>query len=332
MTNHRQLANMPFMPPFRFADQPGERVGLPELARILGITGAGIEESLKRHERVLTTRWRTAYLFYFVAALLFTGVALLVIHHFLLQDTQPQNVTQTLSGSTETVAVIGAALLLLAYAYAMIAFRIATLLSDRYYAETLSAISILYVLAELRRDEPITSPLVKRMLLIRMAYLARSLLLLSYRFPAGSTTQAWANAHFTQMLEYVRERERWVIAPVATTAEVLRQDLASLAPILVLGTYGEFVWPQEHRKRHVQPRSRTAVLLAFLTRGLGFLLPVFVLGYLLNNTDLLSKLGMSTPIIPLVLLAWFLLAVNGMFRLRVIEGFVNLAKAIKDLK
>jgi len=258
--------------------------------------------------------------------LLVTGLLLLAL------ITQRKALIDHWNTNAGWMAPAGAALLLAAYLYAMVAFRAATLLSDRYYAETLAAISILYILAELCRDEPITSPVVKRMLLIRMSYLARSLLLLSFRFPAGSATQAWANAHFSQMLDYVRERERWVIAPVGTTAEVLRQDLAALAPILVLGTYGEFSWPSEPRKRHIPPRTRVTMLLGTLTRGVGFLLPVIVLTYVLKYGDKGLFGGASPSIIALALLAWFLLAVNGMFRLGVVEGFVNMAKAIKDLK
>lgn len=320
-TSWKEIARTPFMPPFRFTDQPDDRISLAELARLLGVAGPGIEESLQRHERVLTTRWRTAYLFYLVPVLLLTGLVLLALIYLDKQGNEQR----------QTVGLIGAALVLPSYFYAKIAFRAATLLSDRYYAETLAAVSILYILAELCRDEPITSPMVKRMLLIRMSYLARSLLLLSFRFPAGSTTQAWANAHFSQMLDYVRERERWVIAPVATTAEVLRQDLTLLAPILVLGTYGEFSWPQEHRKHHTAPRSRISAVLVMLTRGLGFLLPIILLTYLVQ-IGWVPTLGIPQSVIGFILLAWFLLAVNGMFRLGVVESFVNLTKAIKDLK
>lgn len=324
MNDWKHVARMPFVPPFRFRDRPGDRVPLTELARILGVAGPGIEESLQRHERVLTARWRTAYLLYLVAVLLITGLMLLGL--------ASQRTTLNAWWDRHTVAVVvgGMALLLLAYLYAVGAFKAATLLSDRYYAETLSAISALYILAELCRDEPITSPVVKRMLLIRMGYLARSLLLLSFPLPVGSATQAWVTAHFSEMFDYVRERERWVLAPVAATAEVLRQDLALLAPILVLGTYGEFSWPREPRKRHLPPRSKAAVTLVMLKRGLGFILPVVVLTVILK-AGILPE-GVTPTVIVFVLLTWFLLAVNGMFRLGVIESFVNVAKAIKDLK
>ncbi|HYH81079.1 MAG TPA: hypothetical protein VEX86_14855 [Longimicrobium sp.] len=324
MNNWKHVAMMPFMPPFRFRDHPGDRVPLTELARILGVSGPGIEESLQRHERVLTARWRTAYLLYLIAVLVITGLMLLGLVS--LEET-----LQTLWDEDPVAAAAGGlALMVLAYLYAVGSFRAATLLSDRYYAETLSAISALYILAELCRDEPITSPVVKRMLLIRMGYLARSLLLLSFPLPVGSATQTWVTAHFAEMFDYVRERERWVLAPVAATAEVLRQDLALLAPILVLGTYGEFSWPTEPRKRHLPPRSKTAVTLVMLKRGLGFILPVVVLSFALKPGVLPP--GVAPSIILFVLLTWFLLAVNGMFRLGVIESFVNVAKAIKDLK
>lgn len=322
--NWKQVASMPFVPPFRFRDRPGDRVPLTELARILGVAGPGIDESLQRHERVLTARWRTAYLLYLIAVLVITGLMLLGL-------VSQKKTLDTLWGKYPVAVVVcGMALLLLAYLYAVGAFKAATLLSDRYYAETLSAISALYILAELCRDEPITSPVVKRMLLIRMGYLARSLLLLSFPMPVGSATQTWVTAHFSEMFDYVRERERWVLAPVAATAEVLRQDLALLAPILVLGTYGEFSWPREPRKRHLPPRSKAAVTLVMLKRALGFILPVVVLT-VAWQADLLRS-GVAATVIPLVLLTWFLLAVNGMFRLGVIESFVNVAKAIKDLK
>jgi urea transporter len=64
----------------------------------------------------------------------------------------------------------------------------------------------------------------------------------------------------------------------------------------------------------------------------GFLLPVFVLAYHQNDSEVLKSWGVSKSIVAFVLLAWFLLAINGMFRLGVIERFVNLTKAIKELK
>jgi hypothetical protein len=214
-----------------------------------------------------------------------------------------------------------------------IAFRFTSALTKGRFAETLCVITAVYLVIQLSRDDALARPDRRKALLARMDDLARNTLLLEARYSAGSNvTQNWVESHFKKMESYIRERERWVIAPADTTLGSLRRDFYRLATIYATANYGNFIWPEEERKPEETKSMQVRLLLGELLDFLGILLPLAIIGFLLWQPTLLEALNIEANALALVFLAWLLLSIDRKLKLGVVDGLVGLAKGIKELK
>jgi len=69
-----------------------------------------------------------------------------------------------------------------------------------------------------------------------------------------------------------------------------------------------------------------------MPRFLGIVFPLVILGVLLWQHPRLTAIGVGVNIIALILVSWFLLAVDAIFKLGIVSGVINLANEIKNLK
>jgi hypothetical protein len=69
-----------------------------------------------------------------------------------------------------------------------------------------------------------------------------------------------------------------------------------------------------------------------MPRFLTIIFPLVVLGVLLWQHPRLTSIGLGVNIIALILISWFLLAIDAIFKLGIVSGVVNLANEIKNLK
>jgi hypothetical protein len=115
--------------------------------------------------------------------------------------------------------------------------------ASRNAIETLCVATIMYILVELKADDALVHMDRKQVLLARIGYLARQTMRLARHYPSKSLkNQQWVEKHFRYMEIFIREHERWIYTPVASTLYNLRQDFFQLATIYISGLYGEFTY------------------------------------------------------------------------------------------
>ncbi len=216
--------------------------------------------------------------------------------------------------------------------FALVASRLSTLLTDKKFADSLALMSWVYVTVSLTRDSTLGDPNQRRRLLRYMQDLQRSVRLLGLTH-AGPTNQnrQWVQKHFGKLANYIADRERWAIAPLASTLERLRQDFWGLAPIFIRGNYGAFVWEDDAAGAEEAPNESKAGIAGQVARIVGFGLPLVVLGILLMKPAWMDSFDLNANTLALIFFSWLLLAIDGIFKLGVISGLISLVKGVKEL-
>lgn len=214
-----------------------------------------------------------------------------------------------------------------------IAVKTASTLIDKNFADTLCAATCVYLVIELNRDDVLAHPKKKKALIARLNDLARNTALLPLCYASkNEINQIWAKEHFTQMEQYIRERERWVIAPSESTLLDLRRDFYNLAIIYITGGFGKFDWTTTFSKLELAQTTQIRSLVSGLSRTAGVVLPLIFLGIVLWQHSQLEAVGLGANLVALILIAWFLLAIDAALKLGIVAGVINLAKEIKNLK
>jgi hypothetical protein len=218
-----------------------------------------------------------------------------------------------------------------------ISLKLAYRLASRGEAEMLSVTTILYILAELKEEDALIHPDKKQVLLARMSYLARQTLRLARRYQNKSTNinnQKWVERHFNSMEAYLRERERWVYAPIASTLQDLRNDLHQLAPIYITGLYGGFTYqpspdvvePKEQSNRFTGFSTWLPALLPkLLLFGFGVVLPIIMLSRLpAELAEGQQKLaGFDLPVVRSLLISLAIGCLGRVFNIEIADLFTN---------
>lgn len=218
------------------------------------------------------------------------------------------------------------------FVVAVIAIRVAFMLVNRSFADTLCAVSLTYLLVDLCREDVLTNTRKRKEFISRIDDLARNTRLLSLRFYSkDGVNQEWVRSHFMQMEHYIRERERWTVAPVATTLADLRRDFGDLLRIFATGAYGEFNWGPIAAK--VEPPTRARRALSAIPRLAAVLLPLLILGSLVwQQSRLVPLLGDNVSLVILITAAWALISIDAALKLGVVSGAINLAKELRSMK
>jgi hypothetical protein len=165
--------------------------------------------------------------------------------------------------------------------------RLAFWLASKREIETLCVATILYILVELRQKDVLIHPDKKGILLARMNYLARQTRQLARRYRSKGmdlNKLKWVEEHFDYIELYIREHQRWICAPMASTFQDLQRDLYRLAPIYITGLYGEFTYQPrsalEAKEAPSAPSARVGLLLMLqrtLIVVLGLVIPIVLL-------------------------------------------------------
>lgn len=298
-----------------------------------------IEGSLRYHTQRINLYRLAFQIPYFIISLGVVGLTVLLVGKLLLIVQPLLGVGMSAGEPTFTTYLLQFGLMMLAnlviflytIAVAVIAIRIAFTLVNKNFADTLCAITVTYLLADLCRDDVLSDGTKRNELILRMNDLARGTRLLAFRHSRNSNVnQKWIREHFRQIELYIQARERWAVAPVATTLGDLRKDFGGLAAMYFTGNYGEFAWAPIDAPEEAPSRGHR--LLSTVPKIMAIFLPVALVGLLLWQQARLEPLGINISIIILVLAAWALLSVDAALKLGIVSGVVNLAKEIKSLK
>jgi hypothetical protein len=214
-----------------------------------------------------------------------------------------------------------------------VAQRIMYVLFGKMYAPSLCANSVVMVNFFLLPDNALTNPEVRKKLLAHIRDLAQNTLLLPLCYRStDAATQRKAFRHFKELESYVRERERWAIAPADTTLDDLRRDFKELASIYITGRYGLFRWQDAGGDEPAPPVSRWKGISAAVLRFVGFILPLGLIGAYLWQPELFPGVEVEKKVVVLIFIAWLLLALDVGLKLGVVGQLTSIAKGIKDLK
>ncbi len=189
--------------------------------------------------------------------------------------------------------------------------KLASVITDRYFADSLCAADIILVLISLSDEAVLEHSDRKKALLRRTNLLARSTLLLGLRYNSQSPhVRDWAQEHFRQMETHIRERERWIIAPSTTTLADLRRDFYSMAEMYLASSYGEFTWQSETGIEDRLPRTTRQRIMTTLSRGLGLVIPLIILAILILWPEAIKTIGVEPGVMATITIAWLLLVLE----------------------
>ena len=271
-----------------------------------------------------------AYVFMGSGLVLILGVPLMYILIRALRAVDPNSLTD------KWIALSAGLAYLVMFFVGMLAggivFKITSVVVDRYFADSLSILNVIVLNILLSREDALTRPNRKVEVLQRLHLLARSTQLLSLRyFSRDPETQEWIRSHFNHFAEYIRQRERWATAPRETTLLDLQRDIYELASVCISGRYGDFHWAAEERREEPSLTWRQQMARG-VPRLFGLLIPLTIALVFVWQRAYFEKLGLTTNVVALVLLAWFLLALDSALKLGIVANLVSLAKGIKELK
>jgi hypothetical protein len=220
----------------------------------------------------------------------------------------------------------------LMYALVVPAFRLAALLSDKYFADSLCVEAIIHLLFMLRRDNVLIRPDYKSALQWRVGRLARFTALLPFRYRSrNDRVQEWTQNHFRHLESYIRERERWIVSPTAQTLAELRQDLHGLADMYLFAAYGSFSWQDaEEEYPPLQPTFKQRIVETF-ARLFWLLATGLIFIFVLTQPEYLKTNHIDPTVSFWISLALLSVAIDATFKLGAINGVISVAKGYRDL-
>jgi hypothetical protein len=214
-----------------------------------------------------------------------------------------------------------------------LSIRLFLLLFEKRFVETICMNSIFHIILLLRRDDVFSRPDKKKLLLTMIRYFAKriELFTIAYRSSDPGNSE-WIHHHFFQLSQYIRERERWVVAPQQDTLQIVRNDFYDLAITLVSGNLGDFKWAEGLTKTtFVKVDSSTGSIKEKIIRFIGYLTPVILIGLYLWQPTFFPIIKIDSEVATIVLLAWLLLSIDVGLRLGIVTSLIRFAMDIRDL-
>ena len=214
---------------------------------------------------------------------------------------------------------------------AVLSARIASLLLDKGFADSLILASSLYLVIDLQKYDKLSNPDFKRSILERIRILIRNIILLSQTFVDSNLEgNKEAISQLRSIEAFIHERENWVITPKKNSLELLRKDFDKLALILISGQYGEFKSKKKIMVREVAPTPPTFT--DKILQAIFFLFPYGLILVLYFKPEFISNLGLNYTTVFLVIIAWILLTIDIRLKLGFVERVAGLAKTMKELR
>lgn len=274
------------------------------------------------------------HVFWFPASL---GIILLIFipyWNYLHEIDVVNTTTQSLSllGSTINTSLVLFSVLALGLISLTITFRLSSLLIDRKYSRSICAVQCFYILFELKQKDVLLTTSKKEKLLRRVDYLAKKVLLIGLNYPGNdSATKVWAQNHFRKIEKYIREKEKWIIAPTSETIETLQNDFFDLAKTFLNANFGELALSDDIDTPEIEQQSQFGKIGFAILRFIGIVLPIVLMISTALVPELYKSLGIENKTISMLAIAWLLLAIDNTLKLGVAERLVNLAKAFKEI-
>jgi hypothetical protein len=312
----------PTIPPFRYRKKRlFSSMTYDELGKTIRFDDDSANIILEYHKKRLALQSTLSTMLYFAVAII-GSVILLVSFGYIAPIFGNRGIILNNFSSFITLT--------LAFISSFLAMRIAVLLVDKHFADTLSIVCTIYLNIYLEKEQTLSDPEARRRILDRIRILRKNIILLARTFADG--TDLWPYQHMKHIENFVREREHWIIAPQKQTLEDLRKDFSYLLEILVTGEYGNFQWEKDEKVTEVQKQKPSE---GFINKSVRFLLMIFpfiLLIILYLSPDRITALGIDTNTVFLVSLAWILLIIDANLNLGIIERVTGLAKTMKDLR
>jgi hypothetical protein len=214
----------------------------------------------------------------------------------------------------------------------IIGFRITSLITRKYYADSLCARNGLYLMLELLHPHGLSTPTHRKRIQGRLNYLANNVSLLAHRYKStSSANEQKINERFETIEQYIRERERWVVLPKESTITKLRKDFSLLLPILINGNYGEFAFPAWEKQSSIEKIPSWRKVASGILGLLGIVVPtVSLYTYYVSGTLKIADNNAAT--FTAVMVAWLILTLDTILKLGLIETFANLVKSVRELR
>lgn len=242
----------------------------------------------------------------------------------------PANRYQQVGTIFASCALLGIAIILL-----LIVVKLHFRLMESSFADSICARELLYLLADLSRNDAISRPSRKRIVIHRIDYLARVFLLIPSQYSVESEKkQYWAKSHFGKISVFIQERSSWVVAPSDETLSELRKDFRYLFDLCSSGNYGNFRWEGDSCLSYPAESSLKYNLADGAIRLAGIAVPLIAMGAYLSPLRLWvfgSNAPIDTEIVAYVFFAWMLISVDITFRLGVIQSLISVAQGLKGI-
>ncbi|MET0396745.1 MAG: hypothetical protein ABW277_07980 [Longimicrobiaceae bacterium] len=329
------LQVIPTYAPVKYRGNSTTRVTLSVVGPLLGLDGEKEMASLAEHDKLLQKRLHITTGIYWISCVTTMLVVILIISSMRVPIDFKRGWITTVRQIADSFLepAVFAPTYLLMFLVVAAAIRLSAALTDRRFADSLAAASVINLLIDLSREGALRNVATRRAVLYRIHALSRSTVLLSLKYSAQSQeTNQWVRQHFSALNTFIRDRERWAIAPRPETQEALLKDFSQLAPMYILGEFGLFSWNDSPPAVPVSTeRSITRSVLIGSGRVLGFAIPLALLGSLLYSPDRLQAINVNPNIVGLVFMAWLLLAFDALLKLGIVASVVNLAKGLKEL-
>ena len=216
---------------------------------------------------------------------------------------------------------------------AILSARIVEFLFSRHFADSLSAISGIYLFMELEKEVRLNDPYKRRDFLELCHYLKRNLILLSSTFSGrGAENDRRFYQRFEAMRAFVQNLEYEIVVSGEDTLAKLRQDFPAFLEVLITGQYGKFAVEQvpdvPQSATITQPKSALDNFLRLLVT----VFPFILLAVLFFLPEKVVALGIDSNIVLLVSLAWILLVIDANLKLGIVERATSLMKTMKELR
>ena len=298
--------------------------GFRDVAKLIGLYNTELDSFLDWHNRRLSI---------FMILLFFSEVIISISLFLPFVYGLPGfiRILLLLSGNINlTITVLFTfGLLLVTY---RLAFAMSTLLLERKFADTLCIMQITYILLELTRHDVIQNR--KMDLLNRMNFLANKLTLMGMSYSGSDeVNKKWAYDYFRKISRFIREREKLVFAPNENSLEQLRQDYSRLGKIFASGQYGSFdLQVDEVEEVKPQPKSLSMQIFNLIIGIASIVVPILVLGFMITSPVAFNQLNINREAVFYISIAWLLLALDKLFGMGIVESFLSLLKATKELR
>ena len=343
---------------------PTKPASIPEMGKVVGYVEPPVQELLAFHDSRLNRYHKIEkMLLYPLMLVLFLISILLVMRYGLSAVSSVVGSLDHLSFNDPALLFILKALLYAVLIIPLIALyyliptatslKLVSLFNDRPYAESIAIYSVMCVLVQLCQEEVLTKFDLRKELLQRLNDLSRATQMLSLHYISkDEDNKSWSRNHFRHMVRYIRERERWVIAPRETTLGDLRRDFSWLCNVYLWGRYGDVSWDEREKKeirvgdeedQGVSERERVRAgeqsgnwwqgAPGVFLRVSGIVLPLAVLVYLIldpgrvENIPIVKNLDMES--LTFYALAWTFIGLDNFLNLGVVSSVFGVAKGLK---